>query len=176
MSEPEAPSNLVAPSWPAAPAAEPVYQEPQHQYLEPAPAREQPLSVAPTPSDDFTYAEPVEEAEPEVPALQYSYAQPSVSDEAPADGQHELVSGRVTLMIAPVPDFDRLLSIDGALGRMPDVRNVSLADYAREQVTFRIEVDRPVTAEDFARDLSEASSMVIGVVASEAGNLSLRLS
>jgi hypothetical protein len=59
---------------------------------------------------------------------------------------------------------------------MTDVRNVSLADYAREQVTFRIEVDRPTSAEDFARDLSEASSMDIGVVTSAPGNLSLRLS
>jgi hypothetical protein len=75
-----------------------------------------------------------------------------------------------------VPDFDRLLSIDGALGRMADVRNVSLADYAREQVTFRIEVDHPTSAEDFAHDLSEAASMNISVVTSTPGNLSLRLS
>ena len=80
------------------------------------------------------------------------------------------------LVIAPVPDFDRLLSIDGALGRMTDVRNVSLADYAREQVTFRIEVDRSTSAKDFARDLSEAASMDISVVTSTPGNLSLRLS
>jgi len=152
---------------------EPAHEEHQQEYYTPAPVSEQPLAIAPTPSDDFSYAQPVyEEEEPEMP----QYAPPvTLSDEAPA-GDMEPVTGKVTLIIAPVPDFDRLLSIDGALGRMTDVRNVSLADYAREQVTFRIEVDRPTSAEDFAHDLSEASSMDIGVVSSAPGNLSLRLS
>jgi hypothetical protein len=109
--------------------------------------------------------------------MQQYVSQPTAAEEAPAgESEHETVSGRVVLVIAPVPDFDRLLSIDGALGRMAEVRNVSLADYAREQVTFRIEVDQQTSAEDFARDLSEASSMDISVVNSAPGNLSLRLS
>ena len=160
------------------PPAEPAYEEPQ--YFTPAPVSEQPLAVAPTPSDDFTYSPPAEEEDEAAAAeamMQQYVSQPAPADEAPAEaGDHEAVSGRVVLVIAPVPDFDRLLSIDGALGRMADVRNVSLADYAREQVTFRIEVDRPTSAEDFARDLSEASSMDISVVTSAPGNLSLRLS
>ena len=162
----------------AAPPVEHAAEEPQ--YFTPAPVTEQPLAVAPTPSDDFTYTPPADEEDEAAAAeamMQQYVSQASPAGEATGEaGNHEAVSGRVVLVIAPVPDFDRLLSIDGALGRMTDVRNVSLVDYAREQVTFRIEVDRPTSAEDFARDLSEASSMDIGVVSSTPGNLSLRLS
>ncbi len=50
------------------------------------------------------------------------------------------MKGRVQVRIAPVPDFDRLLNLDGALGRVSGVDSVTLADYAQEEVTFRVEV------------------------------------
>ena len=46
------------------------------------------------------------------------------------------IGGRILVSISPVPDFDRLLNLDGALGRMPGIENVTLADYAKEEVTF----------------------------------------
>ncbi len=98
----------------------------------------------------------------------------AAASETPA-GEPDSISGRVVLNISPVPDFDRLLSLDGALGRMQDVRNVSLADYAKEEVTFRIELDRTVQADAFARELSGAANLNVTVVSASAGNLSLRL-
>jgi hypothetical protein len=77
--------------------------------------------------------------------------------------------------ISPVPDFDRLLGLDGALGRMSGVRNVTLADYAKEEVTFRIEVDDAITADDFARGLAESAGLEVEVVSASEEKLALRL-
>jgi hypothetical protein len=81
----------------------------------------------------------------------------------------------VQLRISPVPDFDRLLSLDGALGRMTGIGNVTLADYAREEVTFRVEVDPPTSVEDFRSRLSVSAGASIEVVASGNDGLALRL-
>jgi len=85
------------------------------------------------------------------------------------------VAGRVLVTIAPVPDFDRLLNLDGALGRMHGIANVSLADYAKEEVTFRLEVESPMTADDFAPKLSESAGSSASVATAEEGKLALRL-
>ena len=85
------------------------------------------------------------------------------------------VAGRVLVTIAPVPDFDRLLNLDGAMGRMHGIANVSLADYAKEEVTFRLEVESPMTADDFARSLSESAGSSASVATAEEGKLALRL-
>jgi hypothetical protein len=90
-------------------------------------------------------------------------------------GQESKVAGRVMVTIAPVPDFDRLLNLDGALGRMSGIANVSLADYAKEEVTFRLEVERPMTPDDFARSLSQSAGSEACVAASTDGKLALRL-
>jgi hypothetical protein len=85
------------------------------------------------------------------------------------------VAGSVLVTIAPVPDFDHLLNLDGALGRMDGIANVSLADYAKEEVTFRLEIASPMTADDFARSLSESAGTSASVAATEDGKLALRL-
>jgi hypothetical protein len=93
-----------------------------------------------------------------------------------AEGQPAAtVSGRVLVTIAPVPDFDRLLNLDGALGRMSGIANVSLADYAKEEVTFRLEIEQPMSADDFARHLSASTGSQAEVSAAAEGKLALRL-
>jgi len=133
------------------------------------PSKAQPAESSPAPVAAHegwqVYTQPQEDAS----------APMTLASEAAASGEPALVTGRIVLNIAPVPAFDRLLSLDGALGRMADVRNVSLADYAKEEVTFRIELDQPISAEAFARGLGESASMVISVVSSAPGSLSLRL-
>jgi hypothetical protein len=85
------------------------------------------------------------------------------------------LEGRVLVSIAPVPDFDRLLNLDGALGRMSGVRNVSLADYAKEEVTFRIEVDQSISPEEFSQRLSDSAGARIEIASAAEGNLALRI-
>ena len=74
-----------------------------------------------------------------------------------------------------MPDFDRLLNLDGALGRMGNVSNVSLADYAGEEVTFRLEIHMPESAAEFARELAACSGLAIEVAGAAADSLSLRV-
>jgi hypothetical protein len=98
-------------------------------------------------------------------------------EEAPAieASPAEQVAGRVLVTIAPVPDFDRLLNLDSALSRMQGIASISLADYAREEVTFRLEMDSPMSAEDLARNLSESTGSSTSVATAEEGKLVLRL-
>lgn len=130
--------------------------------------------------------EPVEEAPVEEKTDEAFWAETTASaatesepaDEAVAattDGIAGLVTGKLLISIAPVPDFDRLLNLDGALGRMTSVRNVSLADYAKEEVTFRIEIDEPLTADEFARRLSESAQIAVEAVSADEGNLALQI-
>ena len=77
--------------------------------------------------------------------------------------------------VSPVPDFDRLLSLDGALGRMMDVRNVTLADYAREEVTFRVELETLMTVDEFTQRLADAAGRHIEVVSAGQDTIALRL-
>ena len=77
--------------------------------------------------------------------------------------------------IAPVPDFDRLLSLDSALSHVGSVQSVTLADYAQEEVTFRIDLASPLTATDFAQQLSEASGLNAEVADADGGAVTLRL-
>ncbi len=110
-----------------------------------------------------------EKVEPDGPA--------AAEIEAPGreDPEKPLVGGRLILHISPVPDFDRLLSLDGALGRLSFVHNVTLADYAREEVTFRVELGEGTNAEAFTSELSQMSGQSLEVTASEPGQLSLHI-
>jgi hypothetical protein len=58
---------------------------------------------------------------------------------------------------------------------MQAVRNVSLADYAKEEVTFRIEVESAMTAGEFASRLGESAAIQVDAVSAAEGNLSLRI-
>src|SRR5690606_22385881 len=109
--------------------------------------------------------------EPPVPAAPALEA-PEAEAAAPAPST---IEGRVLVSIAPVPDFDRLLSLDGALGRMEGIANVTLADYAKEEVTFRVEVSAPTSVDDFRDRLSQSSGNEIEVVGRREDGLSLRL-
>jgi hypothetical protein len=111
-----------------------------------------------------TTAKPATESEPAAEAIA-----------ATTGGIASLVSGKLLISISPVPDFDRLLNLDGALGRMASVRNVSLADYAKEEVTFRIEIDEPLTADEFARRLGESAQIAVDAVSADEGNLALHI-
>jgi len=86
-----------------------------------------------------------------------------------------VLSGRVVLNISPVPDFDRLLGLDGALGRIPFVRNVTLADYAKEEVTFRLELEESASVEEFTSELSQSAGQTLEVTAVAPGQLQLRI-
>lgn len=85
------------------------------------------------------------------------------------------LEGRIQLTIAPVPDFDRLLNLDAALGRVNGVRSVTLADFAREEVVFRVEFEATVPLADLLEQLGAAAHQRFEVVAFEPGGVSLRL-
>ena len=86
-----------------------------------------------------------------------------------------IISGRAFISISPVPDFDRLLGLDSALSRMPGVRNVTLADYVKEEVTFRVEVDGSISSDAFSENLAKAAGIYVEIVSASEGNLSFRL-
>ncbi|HLF79476.1 MAG TPA: hypothetical protein VJB57_18500 [Dehalococcoidia bacterium] len=171
--------NLTAP--PVAPAVEVPdagLSESYEQSWEPEPELEPVMASepeAPTPiyqskEEEPAYDAPVyEEPEP-------AYVAPVTSAPQPVEEiAQPTVAGRVMVTIAPVPDFDRLLNLDGALGRMRGIVNVSLADYAKEEVTFRLEVESPMSADDFARSLSESAGSSASVAGTEEGKIALRL-
>lgn len=85
------------------------------------------------------------------------------------------VSGRVTLQVGQVTDFDSLLTIDSALSRLTDVRNVSLANYSREEAVFRIDVAQVVSAQDLVQRLEVSSGRRLEIVAAESSTITLRL-
>jgi hypothetical protein len=98
----------------------------------------------------------------------------AVLEEQPAQPTlAQTLSGQVQLGIWPVPDFDPLLNLDGALSKLSAVHSVSLADYAQEEVTFRLELTGSVSPQDFARQLAELASLSLEV--SEAGDDYLKL-
>ena len=100
---------------------------------------------------------------------------PATPDEAEGDGDAVALSGRVLLAVSPVPDFDCLLSLDSALGRILGVRNVTLAEYALNEVTFRLQLPSPTVPTDFADELSRTCGRPIGLLEVSGGRLSLRL-
>ncbi len=144
-------SNLSP--WPAQPPAD----------LEVAASSEDTWQAAPEMAAEPAMPEPVAEVIPEVPMP--TPASPSIT-----------VFGRVQMTIFPVPDFDRLLSLDSALARIKDVRSVTLADYAREEVIFRVEIDKPVSVVEFARQLSETAGVGTEVTEASETTLSIRVS
>jgi hypothetical protein len=125
----------------------------------------------------------VREAEPEKEPVDIARYEAGTSapmaepegEHAPAREEAPVIGGRVLVSISPVPDFDRLLSLDGALGRMSGVGNVTLADYAKEEVTFRLEVDPPTSVDEFRERLSQSAGADIEVVTSAHDALTLRL-
>ena len=86
------------------------------------------------------------------------------------------IFGRVQMTISPVPDFDKLLSLDSALARIPGVHSVTLADYAREEVIFRVELERPVSVVDFSSQLSDTAGVPTEVTEASESTLSIRIS
>jgi hypothetical protein len=140
---------------------------------EPAPEPASPGRPAAAPLYPIAYDDrPIDSIEPAAPVESLPVASSSVEEK---DTLPKKVAGRVLVTITPVPDFDRLLNLDGALGRMDGIANVSLADYARDEVTFRLEIEDPMTADDFARSFSESTGSTASVDASEEGKLALRL-
>jgi hypothetical protein len=130
--------------------------------------------------------------EPEAPVAAWSYSpeytapraaheepEPAVApvpDDTLSQGSSEpVLAGRIILSVSPVPDFDRLLSLDGALGRLSFVNNVTLADYAKEEVTFRVELGMSISVEDFTSELAQMCGQSMDVAAVTPGQLQLRL-
>jgi hypothetical protein len=108
--------------------------------------------------------------EPEAPAAVEAEATPAATASASAT-----LFGRVQVNISPVPDFDRLLNLDSALSRVGSVQSVTLADYAQEEVTFRIDLASPLAASDFAQQLSDASGFNAEVESADGSTITLRL-
>ena len=106
---------------------------------------------------------------------EHSYEPEPSPPEAPGDTATEAPSsleGKISLYIAPVPDFDRLLSLDSALGRLPGVAGVTLADYTREEVVFQVELAAP---DALSGSLADAAGCTINVLSANAAELRLRL-
>ncbi|HEY7269381.1 MAG TPA: hypothetical protein VH951_06110 [Dehalococcoidia bacterium] len=99
----------------------------------------------------------------------------TVADEEAPKGEAVALSGKVVLNVSPVPDFDRLLSLDGALGRLPCIRNVTLADYAKEEVTFRLEMNDATSVDEFTSELARAGGQSLAVTAVAPGQLDLKI-
>ena len=135
-------------------------------------------------------SEPAEVPSWPAPQVETAVSEPDASQEsevlqeaAPVETQEPAAAtsagatlfGRVQVTISPVPDFDRLLNLDSALSRVGSVQSVTLADYAQEEVTFRIDLASPLSASDFASELSEAAGLNASVTAADGGAVSLRL-
>jgi hypothetical protein len=86
-----------------------------------------------------------------------------------------VMSGQIEVRISPVPDFDRLLQLDGVLGRLSIVGNVGLADFLNEEVTFRVDLVQPVAALHLARMVGEAAGVAVEVMQAAETALALRL-
>jgi hypothetical protein len=190
--QPETPAAVETPSLqtespPAEPPAPPSWYQREPEVATPPAAATwyQPEPEVATPPSAASWYQPEPEptgTESEVPSTETPsyYPEPAVESATPetvasASGSVDLISGRVLVSISPVPDFDRLLSLDGALGRMEDVRNVTLADYAREEVTFRIEIDNPISPESFASRLAETGNQRVEVTSASEGSIALTL-
>jgi hypothetical protein len=154
---------------------------------DPAWAVDEPAAESPAPAPEpfwrwNTAAEemaPLAEATPAVPMAtgvehfeSDGWNGPLAKEEAP---EPVTLSGRVILNVSPVPDFDRLLSLDGALGRLACIRNVTLADYAKEEVTFRVEMADATSVEEFANGLAQAGGQRFEVAGVSPGQLDLRV-
>jgi hypothetical protein len=113
-------------------------------------------------------------SEPETPVEEAAAVEAEAAPSATAAAQ-AMLFGRVQVNISPVPDFDRLLSLDSALSRVGSVQSVTLADYAQEEVTFRIDLASPLAANDFAQQLSEAAGFNADVESADGSTITLRL-
>jgi hypothetical protein len=150
----EAAEPEAAPAWSASEPEAPV-EEPAAVEVEAAPAA-------------------WEASEPETPVEEAAAVEAEAAPSATAAAQ-AMLFGRVQVNISPVPDFDRLLSLDSALSRVGSVQSVTLADYAQEEVTFRIDLASPLAANDFAQQLSEAAGFNADVESADGSTITLRL-
>ncbi len=152
-------ASLAAPTPPAADADTPAAEAgPEPEDLATPPEASAPdTEASPATTDQQARLEPPawpEDATPEQPsAALHLVATPPESE--PELGDY--LAENLTLVLLPVPDFDHLLNLDGALGRLPGVRNVTLVDYAHEQATFRIELSESVRPDDFVCQLADIS-------------------
>jgi hypothetical protein len=189
-------AEAEAPAAPeAAPAPQPpVWEEQEFENFEPQPLADAELepadslspsswpvqppadlqAPAPTPvSQQQTWPQATQPAEPAAttpePARDVA---PEVSIPA---GPSITIAGRVQITISPVPDFDRLLSLDSALARIKGVHSVTLADYAREEVIFRVELDQPMSVVEFAHHLSDTGGIATEVTEASESTLSIRI-
>jgi hypothetical protein len=126
----------------------------------------------------------VRHAEEQGPAAHAQEAETASAEAQPADAIRAsesepapfVLDERVLLTVSPVRDFDRLLGLDSALGRIASVRNVTLADFAREEVTFRIEMNYSSPITDFTSDLAQLMpDQTFEVTAFAPGNIRLRI-
>jgi hypothetical protein len=156
---------------PAAPAPQTYQPAPQSAWQEPAAPVEAPVEQPAAPA--WQAPPSLAAAQPE--AVSPPPGMPSMAPFARSEPAPITISGRIQLSISPVPDFDRLLHLDSSLGRMGGVQGVTLADYAQEEVTFRVELTSPISALDFARDLSDAAGIHAEVTAVSDNSLTLRL-
>jgi hypothetical protein len=149
----EATSYMWRSSQPAKEAAELSYE---------APAYDSPRIDLPAPMPQETSVQPVGEPEPAVVGGEVAPIEVSVS-------------GRVQVTFSPVPDFDRLLNLDGALGRVSGVDSVTLADYAQEEVTFRVEVLGEKDAGLFMREIAAAAGIEATLIDVAGNGLVIRI-
>jgi hypothetical protein len=192
MIEPEplqayAPQPAPTPSW-NEPEVVRIEQQPVPEMVEPEPLQ----AYAPEPVDalspsswpmrppvDFDTAPAIVASEPAFEAAPVSSFSEPVADVAPDVSVSATPSitifGRVQITISPVPDFDKLLSLDSALARIPGVHSVTLADYAREEVVFRVELEKPVSVVEFAHQLSETAGVPTEVTEASENTLSIHI-
>lgn len=149
--------------------------------MAPTPVGEMATTVAPQGAGQFAAQEPGPPAVYE-PGEAATAPSPAPGGPAPEGAEAQLpeedngqkVSGTIMVSIAPVSDFEHLLNLDGALGRMADVGNVSLADYANEEVRFRVDVTSPMSVREFVQTLAACAGVAMELVSTGPGAISLR--
>jgi hypothetical protein len=147
-------------------------------------------SSPPASIEETEEATPVQEAPGTKESFQAFDAEPKAPEPAPAVERAPMaerepeaampvpavsIFGRVQMTISPVPDFDRLLSLDSALARVAGVHSVTLADYAHEEVVFRVELEKPMSVAEFAHQLSETAGVSTNVLEASESAVSIRI-
>jgi hypothetical protein len=158
---------------PATPEARPVTEDEER--LTPAQPSDDWAAEAPAKDDVRSFDSSGEVVEEPLQIDAPAAYEAAPANDQPAADTSTTVFGRVQVMISPVADFDRLLSLDGALARVSGVKSVTLADYTREEVAFRLDLERPLTAGAFAGQLAESAGLAIDVADASESTLSLRI-
>lgn len=97
------------------------------------------------------------------------------SDDPEAQVQAATLAGPFQVSLLPVPDMDRVMELDEALAHVAGIGNVMLADYAGEEVTFRLEAEEPMSPLTLAQRLGETAGIQTTLIEASDGMIRLQI-